>query len=272
MFAAFTSVVNVALEAIYLILPEITMFACALLGTVLFSGRLGHQLIDHVLVVYFGFGPAVGTESTGTGSQGSGPGTAKPKKIVDDEMNEETSEQAQEEQDQAEEALAIITMALRKPDGIGLNDALEQLHELPESTQVPSEMATKLLSLAGFAERLPAAVALLMDVKVDWLSNALEAPMAEASARSDVELCLQLHRAAENLGIPKHPAACVSLLNCLEENTKETPSMTLRVIAEDIVQDPFLDIDESLALALLRAGISPDDEKTSARILGRPSS
>lgn len=348
MVADVASMVNVAFEAIYAILPEITMFLCALLGTVLFSGRLGNHLVDRVLVV-FGLRPA--------------PGQAK-KKIMEEEDEEpplKEKSQAQIEKEfaegKAEKALQIwhktrftlvptgtiladvvdamlkegakvqdvvaeleevveknpaicegdameclllfldaskeqrlsqelmkaleemdrlsprlqlvqIAIALRTPTGF--SDALERLQRLPENTQVPSETATKLLCVAGSVGRLPASVALLMDVDVAWASDAMDAPMLEACDRKDVELCLQLHRAAQNLGIPKTAAACVSLLRCLEENTKEMAPMALRVIAEDIVQDPFLDIDETLALALVRAGISPDDEVAIARVLGRP--
>lgn len=164
----------------------------------------------------------------------------------------------------------LMDLALRREEDTGLTEALEHLMNFPTGVAVPTNLGIRVLSVAGHKGRLPAAVALLKDVDVAWAEGALEAPMAEAKARNDAELCIQLHRAAGNLDIPRSGKECELLLACLE--AANAPA-ALRVVADDIAQNPALEINDSLGLALIRAGV--DDSVSPglmARMLGRPAS
>lgn len=146
----------------------------------------------------------------------------------------------------------------------GFNEALEKLMDLPAGTRIPGELGSRLLYFATEQQRLPALVAALADVQVAWAAAALEAPMALAEAREDAELCVHLHRAAMNLDIPRTSEECRILLTCLET---QAPAV-MRMVVEDIAQNPNLEISEALGLALLRAGID-DNPGLAARVLGR---
>lgn len=165
--------------------------------------------------------------------------------------------------------LVLAGVALRKCEKSGndknLTDALEELQKLPSMVNVPSELATKLLCVASLAERLPATTALLMDLNVQWSESALETPMAEARERKVPESALQLYRTAQNLSIPRSAKACEMLLDCLEAANVPAAS---RVVAQDIAQDPSLEMSPALALSLVRAGVA-EDETTLRRVLGR---
>ena len=87
--------------------------------------------------------------------------------------------------------------------------------------------------------------------------------------KNDAELCIQLHKAALNLELPRTSKDYELLLSCLER--AKAPA-ALRVIADDIMQDPSLEISEALGLALIRAGVGDSlDPALTARVLGRPS-
>ena len=166
----------------------------------------------------------------------------------------------------------LIDLALRREAGDGFGEAMEMMIQMSEKTQIPQHLASRVLELAALQSpnRLPGAVATLKDMRIIWAENALEAPMEEASRKNDAELCIQLHKAALNLEIPRTSKDYELLLSCLER--AKAPA-ALRVIADDIMQDPYLEISEALGLALIRAGVGDSlDPALTARVLGRPSS
>lgn len=158
--------------------------------------------------------------------------------------------------------VVMIERVLGWPDGF--NEALEKLMDFPAGTRIPGELGSRLLYSATEQQRLPALVAALADVQIAWPATALEAPMALAEARENAELCVHLHRAAMNLDIPRTSEECKILLTCLET---QAPAV-MRMVAEDIAQNPNLEINEALGIALLRAGID-DNPGLAARVLGR---
>merc|ERR1719456_1873101 len=123
-----------------------------------------------------------------------------------------------------------------------------------------------MLCLAALKDRLPGAVAALKDAEVAWAEDALEAPMALASKRGNPELCIQLHRAAGNLDMPRSSTECELLLKALE-----SAPAAMRVVADDIAQNTALEINPSLGVLLLKAGVD-EEESLAGRVLGRPCS
>lgn len=163
--------------------------------------------------------------------------------------------------------MTLIELALRRDEGDGLEEAMEILMELPSGVRLPAHLASRVLCLAGTKGRLPGAAAVLQDVQVAWSENALDASMAEASAQNNAELCIQLHKAAMNLNIPRSSKDYELLFGCLERSSSKT---LIQLVADDLMQhDPFLEISEKLGLLLLRNGAGEENPALTARVLGR---
>ena len=86
-----------------------------------------------------------------------------------------------------------------------LDEALAHLSQLPKTkaAAIPSQVTSRMLSVAGKSQRLTEVVDKLKELQVKFDTKSLDEALSESLKRGDTVTCRQLYQLATSLSIPK---------------------------------------------------------------------
>jgi len=157
--------------------------------------------------------------------------------------------------------MTLISSALRQNR---LDEALEHLSAMPKTkaAAIPPPVTSRLLSVAGKAQRLTEVVGKLQELQVKFDTKSLDEALSESLKRGDTVTCRQLYQLASALKIPKSARTFEMLLK-----THSSDSATVRSLFEEIIAEGSeVTLTEALGLTLLGICATNKDAKLAAEV------
>ena len=157
--------------------------------------------------------------------------------------------------------MTLISSALRQNR---LDEALEHLSAMPKTkaAAIPPPVTSRLLSVAGKAQRLTEVVGKLQELQVKFDTKSLDEALSESLKRGDTVTCRQLYQLASALKIPKSARTFEMLLK-----THSSDRATVRSLFDEIIAEGSeVTLTEALGLTLLGICATNKDAKLAAEV------